>query len=211
MSNQNLATEIMKNKKIGFTLVEIMVAISIFAIVALVATDAFITADRVSKKAQAMKTVIDNLHFALNAISFNLQQGGTYHCILDSELSSLPANESGLSAYGNYGRDCAASEAGAADNEGGPAIVFRSPKSGESKTIIYKFQDNGIWYWESGLDDFIRITIDNLKIERLRFYVHNAEVAKATPRVFFTIAGVAELGQGFRTPFQLQTVVSERI
>lgn len=191
-----------KLKSKGFTLVEIMVAISIFAIVALVTTNAFITADRISKKAQALKTVIDNLHFALNAVSFNLQQGGTYHC-LDSltEVAAAPTNP----LFKNSGRNCP---------NGGPAIVFRSPKSGSNPhIIIYKLQDDKLWYWESELlKDFVPLTVDKLKIDNLKFYVSNTEAGDSDmPRVFFTISGVAALGQSFQTKFQLQTLVSERI
>jgi|GEM_PF-1536501 prepilin-type N-terminal cleavage/methylation domain-containing protein len=193
-----------QNKKKGFTLVEIMVAISIFAIIALIVVQAFITADRVNKKAQAMKTVIDNLHFALNSISFNLQQGGTYHCLM-----SLPTGNPASYTY-DVGADCGFIEGGG----GGPAIAFKSPKSGTTHSIIYKFQSEKIWYWESdsSMNDFVPITIDNLVIENLRFYVLNYDTGStAIPRVFFTIAGKAVLGQGMETKFQLQTVVSERI
>lgn len=197
-------------KKRAFTLVEIMVAISIFSIVALVSVDAFITADRISKKAQAMKTIIDNLHFALNTISFNLQQGGTYHCVQNMALLNAASD---LENFGSSPQDCPKITGGT--GEGGPAIVVRSPKSGDTHTIIYKFEADQIWYWESGLSmtGFAPITIDNLVIDNLRFYVINAQevTAKTVPRVFFTVAGVAKLDSDFETRFQLQTVVSERI
>lgn len=191
-----------QNKKHAFTLVEIMVAISIFAIIALIVVQAFITADRVNKKAQAMKTVIDNLHFALNTISFNLQQGGTYHCL--TSVPSLPPPDP------IAGLNC---------RNGGNAIVFRSPKSGDTKTISYKLGDcngdgkNEICYWKTGMPDFTPITMKNLEINTMKFYVSNSESGdgRVMPRVFFTVSGKAKLGKDVATEFQLQTVVSERI
>lgn len=201
MSNQSSINKM--NKKSGFTLVEIMVAVSIFAIVALVATSAFITADRVNKKAQAMKTVIDNLHFALNVISFNLQQGGTYHCVKENELDNID----------NLGSNFTGANCSATAGDGGPGIIFRSPKSGNTQIIAYKLEDGKIWY-KLNNDPFTPITVDNLEIDDLRFYVDNVSESgstKKTPRVFFTVSGTALAGQGLETSFQIETVVSERI
>lgn len=206
-------------KKSGFTLVEIMVAISIFVVVALAATDAFLNADRVSKKAQAMKTVIDNLHFALNMLSFDLQQGGSYHCLAagDPALTNPQLVKSDTSY--SYGRDC---HWGLGGSVGGTGLVFRSPKTGTSELIIYKFDPETkrlyVWRSSSGASSFTPTTIDNLQITNFRFFVHNAESGPGAPRVFMTIAGQANLGPdpnstnpSLHVPFQLETVVSERI
>lgn len=184
-----------------------MVAVSIFSVVALIATNAFLTADRINKKAQAMKTIIDNLHFALSNISFDLQQGGAYHCLSQSDLDTIWFDDPTLVQP----KDC---------SSGGPAIIFHSPKSGGSiKNIIYEYdqENHGIkymaWDWDSSQNGsyLTPITVPNLDIEDLTFFVSNAEGAGA-PRVFFTVSGVAQLGTAdLRTPFQLQTVVSERL
>lgn len=62
--------------KSGFTLVEIMVAISIFSIVALITTGALISANRVNQKVQATKLVMDNLNFALDSMLFKMRKSG---------------------------------------------------------------------------------------------------------------------------------------
>src|SRR3990167_5891431 len=65
----------------GFTLIEIMVAVSIFAIVAVITTGALVTANNTNRKAQAIKLAIDNLNFAVDSMVLNLGNGGRYHCI----------------------------------------------------------------------------------------------------------------------------------
>lgn len=179
-----------------------MVAISIFAIVALVSVQAFITADRINKRAQAMKTVIDNLHFALNVMAFNLKQGGSYVCYPNG--SDVPPSLSNVPEY----------DSGLCETNGGEAIAFKTPKSSaEPRTIAYKFEESGgvgsIQYQE-GNGSFVPITVDNLDIDDMSFRVINAERnASGMPRVFITLSGTANLGHDSAS-FYLQTVVSER-
>lgn len=78
----------MLNRKLssrGFTLIEIMVAVSIFAIVALIATGALLTANRVNQRAQAIKLAMDNINFALDMITYSAKtissEAGSGSCV----------------------------------------------------------------------------------------------------------------------------------
>jgi len=62
----------------GFTLVEIMVAVSIFAIVATIAVGALLSANAVNQKAQAIKLAMDNLNFAVDSITIRMRQGTNF-------------------------------------------------------------------------------------------------------------------------------------
>lgn len=180
----------------GFTLVEIMVALSIFSIVALAVVNAFITADRINKKAQAMKTVVDNLHFALSGMAFNLKQGGSYHCF----DGTLPADTSELKIL----QGC---------DEGDVAIAVTTPKSGSrtQKVVAYHFNDadGTIEYWEEGLAGYIPLTVNSLDVQDMKFYVQNVGTQKM-PFVFITFEGEARAAQ-IITKLRLQTAISERL
>ncbi len=65
------------NKK-GFTLIEMMVAVSIFVIVAFIVTTTFISAMDAYRKAQAIRLVTDNVNFALGAMLIDLREGTDY-------------------------------------------------------------------------------------------------------------------------------------
>lgn len=65
-------------KQRGFTLIEIMVAISIFAIVATVAVGAILSANAANQKAQAIKLAVDNLNYAMDSMLLHLKQGTNY-------------------------------------------------------------------------------------------------------------------------------------
>lgn len=70
-----------KNKNAGFTLIEIMVAVSIFAIVMMVAIGAVLAIVSANKKAESLSSVINNLNFALEAMNRDLRTGYDYVCI----------------------------------------------------------------------------------------------------------------------------------
>lgn len=69
-----------KNNK-GFTLIEIMVAVSIFAIVMMIAIGAVLAIVSANKKAESLSSVINNLNFALEAMNRDLRTGYDYICV----------------------------------------------------------------------------------------------------------------------------------
>ena len=198
-----------ESKKSGFTLIEMMVAISIFSIVALIATSALITASRVNQRAQALKIATDNLQFALSSMAFKLRQGGNYRCITGDVSSLNPAMEPSAA------KDCRV----ICGSGGGKAIVFSTPKWGESKKVAYRWNEvsKGLEYWTEKEDGsntgFLPITTANLEINNLRFYVDHAVDdlgSPGSPRVFLTMVGTAKSAHD-QAQFQLQTLISERI
>ena len=67
----------------GFTLIEIMVAVSIFTIVATISVSALLTANLVNQKAQAIKLAIDNVNYAIDSMTIKLKRGTAYICASD--------------------------------------------------------------------------------------------------------------------------------
>ncbi len=77
-----------KNKHKGFTLIEVMVAVSIFAIVMVVAVGAVLAVVAANKKAQALNSIIDNLNFSMEAMVRDLRTGYNYRCDNDPDPNS---------------------------------------------------------------------------------------------------------------------------
>jgi len=67
-----------KNKKSGFTLIELMVSVSIFLIVAFVVTSVFITALDAYRKAKQISFLVDNLNYSFDRMVINLREGTNY-------------------------------------------------------------------------------------------------------------------------------------
>ncbi len=70
----------------GFTLVEMMVSLAIFAVVSVVAAGALIKIMDANKKAQSIQSAITNLNFALETMSRELRNGSKYYCTATTEL-----------------------------------------------------------------------------------------------------------------------------
>lgn len=64
----------------GFTLIEIIVSMAIFSVVAVVAAGALLKIIDANKKAQSIQASITNLNFALESMTRELRVGSKYQC-----------------------------------------------------------------------------------------------------------------------------------
>lgn len=67
--------------KKGFTLIEMMVSVTLFVIVMLVVTSLFLSLVAVNKKAQFQKFVFDNVYHTLEVFVRHIRSGTSYACI----------------------------------------------------------------------------------------------------------------------------------
>lgn len=74
----------------GFTLIEMMVAVSIFVIVAFIVVSTLLTLSYAYKKAQKMRLLMDNFNFALQSMSINIREGVSYNQSNNGEISFIP-------------------------------------------------------------------------------------------------------------------------
>ena len=70
--------------KTGFTLIEVMIAITLFSAIMILGTGAVLNSSSVHKKTQTMRAVMDNLNFVMEDMSRNLRLGSDYVCISGS-------------------------------------------------------------------------------------------------------------------------------
>src|SRR3990167_9012172 len=70
---------ITKMKK-GFTLIELMVAISIFIVVMTISMGSILNVFDANRKSRSLKTVLNNLNLAVESMSKEMRFGKNYHC-----------------------------------------------------------------------------------------------------------------------------------
>ncbi len=70
----------LRNPSRGFSLVELMVAVGLFATVMTLATGAYLLMISVNRETQAVTTGINNLSYAVEFMSRNIMTGRTYRC-----------------------------------------------------------------------------------------------------------------------------------
>jgi prepilin-type N-terminal cleavage/methylation domain-containing protein len=171
----------MKNK--GFTLIEVMTAVSIFAIVMTISLGSIVGIFDANRKTRTLKAIMGNLNLAIESMSKEMRYGQNYHC--GSGTITTPQNCAG----------------------GGTLISFLSSEGSQitytlSGTTIEKEVDGG---------GFIPITAPEVIIDSLTFYTLGAGTGNTLqPKTTIRIKGHAGSDKS-RSDFILQTLVSQRL
>lgn len=176
----------MKTK--GFTLIELMVSVAIFTIVMTIALGALLSITAAERKAETIKAVINNLHFALDSMSRSIRTGTNYNC--DSSGGDCASGGTRLSFLDAQGRTVTYCRGnGSACNALGTSLL-QSTGSG-----------------------FVEITSSEVKINNFAFYVKGAPLGdNLQPRVTITLSGVVMLNTSTQqSAFDIQTTITQRL
>lgn len=191
----------------GFTLVELMVALTLFTIVVMAAVSSLYSVNNASRKVQAMRSVLDNLNFAVESISRTVRTGTDIVCE-GLENRDYPA------ASGTYNCPFGVGEP--------TQRILVSSTLGTEQLIEYRFgenQQNGNGQLEKRVQDengnwpdyWISLTSPEIDIENLSFYVDGADLTDGLqPSVMMFVEGVATAGTDNIAPFAVQTYISQR-
>lgn len=115
--------------KRGFTLIEIIVSLGIFSIVAVIAVGALVRVTGANRQAQSIQAGVNNVSFVLDAISREMRVGSDYHCIVGTDLYN---NTPGLP-----NNPCTAS---LVDSSAGDVIIyFTSSNKDTNGNFVYAY------------------------------------------------------------------------
>jgi prepilin-type N-terminal cleavage/methylation domain-containing protein len=196
-----------KNKKDGFTLVEMLVSVAIFLSVMIIAVGSLISIINANRKSQGIKSVVDNVTFAIESISRDTRNGTNYKCL-------------GSNADADF--NC---------SSGGPEVSYLP--SGGANLVHYRFKSLGLAFGEGNIQKCIEtgaasgcdsnssnwqsMTAPTVNITNMVFYVLGlgkpggvGQTDGRQPRVIITAQGVITDKDGTQTSFNLQTTASER-
>ena len=202
----------MLNNK-GFTLIEILVSVMVFTIVMTVALGALLAMSDSDRRAEALKSVVNNLDFALDSMSRTIRTGYSYHCGTTGSDLSTPGPQ-----------DCSGA--------GQSYFAFRSADNQATayclaSGIIYReIINSGSLDTSCGSSNFSPMTSSEINITNLQFVVTGSCPKSGTtctgdstqPKVTLlisgaiTLAGSAKLTSGAAsTTFNVETSVTQRI
>lgn len=205
MTNKN-------NNKNGYTIIETMIAISVFLVVIMTGMGSLLNANLLHQKSQDMRSIIDGLSFMMEDISRNVRTGYNYHCFTSSD--TIPSSTSSIVSTPKSGASCW-------------AIAFESD-TGDSTTLDGDpADDNDQWvYYISGGDlfkstqgpyapaNFIQLNSDEVVISGISgFSVLGAEAPLGNlqqPFITIRLSGTITF-KNVVTPFSLQTSASQRL
>ncbi len=190
----------------GFTIIEVMIATTVFLIVVTIGINALLSASVLHDKSQGMRSILDSLSFAMEDISKNMRTGYHYYCITSSDSrSNVSTVKSGATCTG------VAFESGLVADplEGNPNNQWVYLVSGGK---LYKSVDGPY----TSLATFIQLTPDEVVLDPFLnpFSVLGAESnASGNHQQAFAVIHLTGIitYKGVKTPFGLQTSVSERL
>lgn len=189
------------NYNSGFTLIELMVATSIFVMVVLAAIGALMITSNAAKESRSLRYAMDNVNYAMDTMTRNLRLGTEFAC-----TSAAPFAGGTIPSVGFTG-DCT--------NESG--IVFTKTKSalGSHFNIAYQLAPTAGGYIIEkceGTDPCIALTSPNVNITDLKFTVRGSypvPVDFLQPSVEILLKGTVTIS-GKVTTFALQSLASQR-
>jgi len=197
-----------KKQNKGFTLVEIIVALGLFVIVATMSIGALLTMMDVNQKTKTLSTAMDNLNISIERMVRELRTGAFYFC-----------NYTDGDTYDFLPPPTGTGTPQVADCSGGKsAIVFLSQ---DGETIVYKKSGNTIQRSNNGGISFVGILAQDISINNILFYVNGSglldlsgyppTIAGNTERanVIISIEGSVSKG-GENSTFTLQTMATQR-
>ena len=175
--------------KRGFTLIELMVSVAIFTIVMTLSLGALLSITAAEKKAETLKSVINNLHFALDSMTRSIRTGYGYNC-----GSSSGGNCSG-GGTALYFTDAA-----------GRSIVYcrgdGSTCSASGTSILQKINSGA----------FAPIATPEVVINNFSFYLVGATQGDTEqPKVTVTLSGTVQVSETQSSTFNIQTTITQRL
>ena len=179
----------------GFTLVELLVALSVFIVVLFVAVSSLLNIVSVYRVSQASRTANDNLNFALEDIAKSMRTGVEYHCGADGVIGDP--------------QDCASADTFIAfTDQSGVLIAYRFFEDINGNGSIERSTsclDTGCSGWET-------FTAPEVDIDYFRIFVQGTSLGDLRqPYAFLLMRGTVGVKPKERVTFNLQTTVSQRI
>lgn len=168
--------------KKGFTLIELMVAISIFIIVMTIAMGSIIGVFDANRKSRSLKTVLNNLNLAVESMSKEMRFGKNYHCGAGTVTIA---------------QNCPSGD------------TLMSFLSSDGVQITYRLNNKSIEK-QVGTGTFIAVTAPEIVIDNLTFYTLGAGTGDTIhPKVIIMIKSHSGVNKGLSN-FVLETMVSQR-
>ena len=187
----------------GFTLVELMVATTLFTIIMVMGVGSLVISSNSAKSAQKLRISVDNVNFAMESIARDLRMGTNYYCNTDDYYS--------LTSDTPREADC---------KDSGNVVEFNSPvvqSTGETHRIAYfkSKRPDGVSYTlkrcelATGCADIVSSDVD---VKELKFYVNGSSpLDKIQPMAQILIKGTVTIkNKNLTKSFSLQTMASQR-
>jgi len=174
----------------GFTLVEMIIALTLFSLVVAMSTGALVGLFDANRKSQSLASVINNLNYSIENMTRTIRFAKAYNCGAAIPLTT-PVNCTGNPTP--PGESIAVTS-------GSGTTIFRFNNSNSKLEIS---TNNGTTYTP--------ITSSEVTITYAKFFVYNTASGEGRqPYALIIIRGYAGSKPSSRSEFDIQTIVSQR-
>ncbi len=177
-------------KKNGFTLIEMIVAVAVFSMVAIISVGALLSISDGQQKAASLRSAQDSLDFSLETLAREARTGRSYHC--GSAMNDFDSTPRNCSLY-----------------PGGPSFTFIN---NQNQTVTYRTNSGRLEKIINGdsLHPLV-FTPPEVIINNLTFYVRGALASDGLqPRVTIVLDGTAGVKEKLKSHLNIQTTISQR-
>lgn len=177
----------------GFSLVEMIVSVALFAVVMLISMGALLTLIDATRKARALESVMNNLNITLDSMVRSIRQGTEFNCA----STAVPA--------------------GSGDCPAGAVLFSFAPYSAapvtHSQRWTYEYANGRIYKSETGGSNAVPITAPEVVITDMDFYVVGTQRGDTVqPKVVVVVKGrTGEVGQRTSSTFYIQATAVQRV
>jgi prepilin-type N-terminal cleavage/methylation domain-containing protein len=215
------------NKNKGFTLIEIIVSLAVFTMVAVIAVGAFLKITDANKKSQTLKTAINNINFAMESMTREMRVGSGYHCDDDvrvnfgiknsDHLLPKPCTEINVNSdvYIMFDSSKTSDQGGASCNLSF-IYYFKFDNTTQSGTFYKAEQrecNDNIKNFEMDEDRYVPIISPDVVITNFSVDVTDPGPRNDPdnqPKIWMRIKGYTGVREVTRTYYDIQTTVSQR-
>jgi prepilin-type N-terminal cleavage/methylation domain-containing protein len=188
----------------GFTLVEMLVSVALFAVVMVVCVGALLSLVGANKKAQALQSVMNNLNVSIDSMMRTVRTGRAYHCGDSSHTLNSCAEGQPSFSFAPYG---------APVGDLSKRIVYAYVQTGTSGCVTQIGTGGCIMKSVDGGSTYSQMTSSDVSITDMTFFVSGTSpFDDIQPEVVIVILGTA--GDGtikVSTSFHLQATALQRI
>lgn len=182
----------------GFTLIELMVSLTVFSIVMVVSVGTLLIMIDSNAKAQALYSSSVNLSFALDSMTRELRTGYKYECrtTMVSHASALPTGRG----------DC--------DTAGSPGVFIAFTRERDGVRMAYQLNGSSLEQ-KIGSGDWLTITSEDVVVNIFEMVVTNTATVSGggdgeQPIINLKVRGYVNNGLDQDTDFNIQSHIVER-
>lgn len=205
-----------KSYNSGFTLLEMIVSLGIFTIVAVIAVGSLVRITSLNRQAQSMQAAMNNINYILESISREMRFSRKFHCVDNGTVYNPGAGNNNIVFNAcNKG------------NNFDKGLVFMTPKQDPSNPNCYLI--NAYWFVNDGQVRTIKksqqdscgqqlsantatemVDTGNVKLETADFSVSRPNPGEYA-LAWIRLAGYSGAKEKERNNFDIKTAVSQRI